>query len=307
MNSLIKKSFMKNIIKITLLAAICSIAYSCEDPDAAPVVTFDSATKGAYPRLLEEGDKLMNLFDLPGSEYIYSVEFVDQEKGGLVSEYILYLEYDGVKAYGPEVFRTYTSADFATNENGYVGIVDIGIGSAELLSAAGISEADLLPGDNFTITSKLVLGDGSEYSGDNSASTISSSAFRGHFDFILPASCPSDLEATLEYTATTWCGNTVTGTVTVSALGGGAYEFDDWSFGGYKDCYACCVATGPEFTETCAEVEFTGFVDSYGDTWEFVSSIDGEEWTIFYNNAAWGETGTAVITWPGGVPFTLAD
>ena len=77
-----------------VFGSILVLAASCADPDLAPIVTFDTAIKGAYVRLLEEsGSKLFNLFDLAGSKYTYSCDFVDLEKGALVSEYNLDISY----------------------------------------------------------------------------------------------------------------------------------------------------------------------------------------------------------------------
>lgn len=309
---------MNKILKVTFWTVAVLFASSCEDPDAEPVVTFDSATKGAYPRLLTESDDLMNLYELDTCAYVYSVEFSDIEKGALVDQYVLMLEYETDNeslAFGPAEFRTYSTEDFEVNENGYVGISNVTLTSSDLLEAAGLEESDLNPWENFNITSKLILKDGSEYSSDNSSSTIESSAFRGHFDYSLPINCYSDLTGSFSYTSVSWCGKTYSGTVEIESVSDWVYGFNDWSFGGYLNCYTYDedvedsdkVATGLEFTETCGVVEFTSLEDSEGDVWEITSSIDGEEWTISYNNPTYGETGTVVITWPGGVPFTLAD
>lgn len=309
---------MSKILKSNVWVFIALLSFSCENPDAEPVVTFESAIKGAYPRLISEGNTLMNLYALDTCEYVYSIEFSDAEHGALVDQYILMLEYDtddADKAYGPAEFRTFSSDDFLLNDDGYMGITDISLSSGDLLEAAGLEESDLNPWENFIITSKLILKDGSEYTSDNSSSTISSSAFRGHFDYSLPINCYSDLTGTFSYSSEVWCGKTYTGTVKIEAVSDWVYTFSDWSFGGYLSCNVYesgvsdsdKVASGLEFTETCGVIEFTTLEDSEGDVWEITSSIDGEEWTITYNNSAYGETGTAVIIWPGGVPFTLAD
>lgn len=309
---------MKKIIKLTIWTFILIYSVGCEDPDAEPVVTFDSATKGAYPRLITEGNKLMNLYALDTCQYVCSIEFSDAERGALVEQYILMLEYetdDENKAFGPAVFRTYTTEDFAVNDDGFVGIANITLTSEELLQAIGLPESELSPWESFNISSKLILKDESEYMGDNSSATIASSAFRGHFDYSLPINCSSDLTGTFSYSSDLWCGESHTGTVKIEAVSDWVYTFDDWSFGGYLSCYEYDegvsdsekVATGLRFTETCGEVEFTTLQDSEGDTWEITSSIDGDEWTISYENPEFEESGTVVITWPGGVPFTLAD
>ena len=73
-------------------------------------------------------------------------------------------------------------------------------------------------------------------------------------------------------------------------------------------CYEGGNATGGDlaFTDVCAVGSFTGFTDSFGDTWTFTSSVDGTEWTIEWVNT-YGESATSVLTNPNGWPFTLAD
>ena len=153
------------------------------------------------------------------------------------------------------------------------------------------------------------MTDGRVFSAENSSPAITGAAFQGHFDFTLPANCPSDLTGTYDYTTTdVWCdGSMVTGTVDIVAQGGGVYNFSDWSFGAYGPCYGSTAnQPGITFDEVCAEVSFTGFTDSFGDTWTFTSSIDGNDWTIGWENT-YGESANSVITFPGPVPFTLSE
>jgi len=296
-----------------LLGAVILLVSSCADEELSPILTFDKAGKGAYIRLLGETDKLINLFDIPGSEYQYSVEFVDLEQGDLVSEYRIEMTYDdvtGANSTGPIVFRTYSPSDFEDLASGFKGMTDITIPATEAIAAAGISPEDVNPGDQFIFQGFLTLQDGSQFGAENSTAAVRGSAFQGHFTYNLPAGCPSSLEGTYAYSgADFWCGgDDVSGDVEIEALGGGVYTFSDWAFGGYISCYGGGSAVGGDlaFSDVCAEVSFTGFTDSFGDTWEFTSSVDGNEWTISWVNT-YGESGSAVITNPNGWGFTLAE
>lgn len=298
---------------LSLLAAVVLIMSSCADENAEPIVTFDSAGKGAYPRLISQSDKLINLFDISGSQYTYTVEFVDNNRGGDVAEYVLEMTYEnnnGGASVGPVEYKRWSAGEFSSNENGYQQAPTITITANDAFAAAGVSAADVKAGDNFKFEGKVILNDGSTFTQGNSSATVYGAAFRGHFNFTLPAACPSDLTGTYSFVSTAiWCGawdgTPVTGEVTIDAQGGGVYKFSDWAFGSYGPCYGGGVAGGDlTFTEVCAEVSFTGFTDSFGDTWTYDSSIDGEEWTITWDNT-YGEAATSVITFPGGVPFTL--
>jgi hypothetical protein len=181
--------------------------------------------------------------------------------------------------------------------------------ASQVTGAFGLAYADLTAGDKFLMTGIMVMENGNIHTGSTSSATVNGTAFQGHFDFTLPAGCPSDLTGTFDYVTTNaWCDGTGTsGTVDIVALGGGVYTFDDFSFGAYSICYsASSIADQPtlNFTEVCTVVSFTGFTDSYGDTWTFTSSITGNDWNISWVNT-YAESGDAVITFPGGVPFTL--
>lgn len=306
---------IKNKIALMAMAIGLLFTFACEDEDRLPIVILDTVEKGAYPRLVSETDKLINLLDIAGSSYTYTVEFVDIQGGELVEEYIIDLVYDdnnpdnGDNSVGPVEFLRFNVADFKEGDEGFIQAPTITITGPEALAAAEVSEESVLAGDNFNFQGRIVLTDGRVFSQSNSSATITGPAFLGHFNFTLPAACPSDLTGSYEYSTTDiWCGgDDQTGTVDIVAQGGGVYNFSDWSFGGYTPCYgAVANQASLTFTDVCEEVSFTGFTDSFGDTWTYVSSIDGDEWTIQWSNT-YGESGTSVITFPGGVPFTLAD
>lgn len=288
----------------------------CEDEDLAPIVTFDQATTGAYPRLVESGNTLINLFDVDGSQFNYTVEFVDAQQGNLVAEYVLEVTYvdnnpgNGDASAGPLEYKRFTQSDFTTNENGFQAI-DVSVPATELVNLVGTTADALMAGDEFQVTGRVILTDGREFADVNSSPQITGSAFRGLFDYTLPCNCPSDLTGTYDVETTNiWCdGSSTTTTVDIEALGGGTYQFSDWSFGAYGVCYGGGSASGDlTFAEVCAEVSFTGFTDSFGDTWTYTSSIDGDEWTIQWENT-YGEFATSVVKYPGGAdwPFTLTE
>ncbi len=309
-----------NIMKFKFLIIVLTFGMlwvGCADEELKPIITFDDAGKGAYPARISETDKLINLFDIAGSSYMYSVEFIDLEKGNLVAEYALDLTYEdnnpdnGDNSTGPTRFKAWTSADFVQMASGLKGIENITITGPEAISAAGTSNDQVLAGDKFIFTGTVTTVDGAVFRSTNSSATVNGAAFRGHFDFTLPAGCPSALEGTYAYDGTEgWCGEPVDGNVDIIALGGGTYTFSDWSFGAYKPCYGATSVADSEsltFQDVCAEVSFVGNIDAFGDTWTYTSSIEGDKWTITWENT-YGESGTGVITHPSGSwPFTLKE
>ncbi len=305
---------LRNWSKWSLLPLMIFVAFSCEDPDKAPIVTFDSAGHGAYPRFVSEaGATLMNLLteaEFNASDYTWTVEFVDEAQGGQVAEYVVEITYDPASGsdQGPVEFVRIPGSAFTSGESGYLQTT-ISSAAPDIAGLFGLGYADLSAGDDFDFNGRIIMTDGREFTGATSSATVNGAAFIGRFDFTRPAACPSDLTGTYSYVTTNiWCDGsaTVTGDVDVEALGGGRYQFSDWAFGSYGTCYGGGTAGGDlTFTEVCEVVSFTGFTDSFGDTWTYTSSISGEEWTIAWDNT-YGESATSVITFPGGVPFTLA-
>jgi hypothetical protein len=301
-----------NKIFIALAAVLVFSLSSCEDEERLPLVVLDTVEKGAYPRLIDETDKLINLFNVAGSSYSYTIEFVDEQGGGLLAEYVLDVYYDdndpsnGDGSKGPVEFLKITPDQLTANTNGYLQAPTITITGTQALQAAGVKEEDVSAGDNFNFVGRVVLTDGRTFSQSNSSATVVGPAFRGHFNFTMPASCPSDLTGTYDYVTTNiWCGGETSGQVTIQALGGGVYQFSDWAFGSYGVCYGGGTAGGNlNFTDVCLEVFFTGFTDSFGDTWTFDSSVSGEDWVINWVNT-YGEAANTVVKFPGGVPFVL--
>jgi len=309
--------YIKTIKTSLLMLLAIFVVTACEDEDKAPIVTFDSAGHGAYVRLItdsETGNLLINILtqaDYDASQYGYSVEFIDGEGGATINQYVIKVEYDdvtGANSSGPVVLRTYESSAFAPSINGILGVANIAITAGDVAAVIGLSFADLNAGDNFNIMGEIITPNYT-HTGSNSSAAVQGAAFQGHFDFTMPAACPSDLTGSYDFVTTNaWCdGSGTSGSVEIIALGGGVYTFDDFSFGAYSICYSpTSTADQPTltFTEVCNEVFFTGFTDSYGDTWIYNSSISGSEWSISWSNT-YNEAGDAVITFPGGVPFTL--
>lgn len=303
---------IKNKIALAAMAVALLFTFACEDEDRLPIVVLDTVEKGAYPRLIDETDKLINLFDVPGSSYTYNIEFVDIEGGTLIEEYVLDLVYDdnnpdnGDNSTGPVEFLRFSSSEFSEGENGFLKAPTITITGPEAFAAAGVTEEDVLAGDNFNFVGRIILTDGRVFSQTNSSATVVGPAFRGHFNFTMPAGCPSDLAGTYEFTtAELWCGaDPVSGTVEFVDRGGGTFEFSDASFGGYGACYNCCTASGIRFSDVCNEVSFLTFANQYGDTFSFSSEVSGEDWILTWQND-YGEAGVTTMKFPGGVPFTV--
>ena len=306
------------------LGILLTLFAACKDENLAPIATFDAAEKGAYVRLINQTNGNVNLYDIENSAMEYTVEFVDLEKGQLVSEYRLQVSYednnpeDGDNSTGPTEFQTWTTADFTVNQDGFVGIEGIKITATEAMSSLGIAAEDILSGDRFRFAGSVTTTSGQTFTRENSSAAVNGASFRGFFDFNMNAFCPSNLEGTYQYQTTAvsvTCAkngtidNDLSGEVTIIALGDGVYNMSDWSFGAYTACGGSeTVADSPglQFTETCQEIAFTGKVDKFDDKWSFISTVDGNDWMIQWENT-FGEKGETVLTNENGWGIAIEE
>ena len=200
---------INKIKRALLLTCTMLIIFSCEDEDAAPILTFDAAGHGVYPRLLEEtGDRLVNILtdaDFQASQYGYTIEFVDENGGKDVERYVLMLDYvdvNGSNSVSGIEFKSFTAADFSVNANGFQELANVNLAAPEVAAAAGLTYTDINVGDNFEISGEFHVANGDVFTSVNSSAAIERPAIRGHFAFTLPAACPSDLYGTFDVTTT---------------------------------------------------------------------------------------------------------
>ena len=80
-----------NIYKYILTAATVALfVSSCADPELGPVVTFETATIGAYVRFVsQDGNAEFDLANASASKFSYCVDFVSLDQGARVTEYIV--------------------------------------------------------------------------------------------------------------------------------------------------------------------------------------------------------------------------
>jgi hypothetical protein len=311
------KIILNNISKALIIMTLVMGFFSCEDPDKAPVIVFETATKGSYPRLVsdsESGSTLINPNALSSTGYGYAVEFVDETKGVDVESYELSATYKGTTT----VVRSYSQSEFTTNADGFRQATVESITLEEIQDITGpLTVANV--GDVLAFSGAVNKG-GNSYTSANSSSTVQGAAFRAHFTFNMPVSCPSDMYVgEVNYVADYsigWDGATkgVSGTTSIVDNSGGSFDFADWSFGGYDAFYGCCTPSGTfGFTDVCGEVTFvTEAVDSYGDQWEFHFNLDASKtvlnvWGSNYTYANGQESAWAVVTFPTAQTWNCAN
>jgi len=185
---------MKNLLIICLVGVMMTLVTSCADEEKQPIITFDQATKGAYVRLLNDTPRLLDLANLSTAQYSYDIEFVDIEQGNLVSVYEVFVSFvdnnidNGDSSQGNELLRSISASEFGTSDRGFKSTAQT-VTLSELLSLFGLAAEDIKANDQFVFDGKIILQDGASYGAENSSAAVNGSAFAGHFDYTLKATC----------------------------------------------------------------------------------------------------------------------
>ncbi len=245
-----------NKLKYLIYTATIALLASCADPELGPVVTFETATIGAYVRFVsQDGNAEFDLANPSTSQFSYCVDFVDLQGGELVNEYALDVQFfDNTPFNGDNsVARTnyITETSFSPSPAGNPGTC-VTVTLEGVLAAAGLSVDDVSASDQFALYGVVRTSEGAEYSSNNTTATVRGAAFQGFFDLNVNATCPlasdvfvGDYAVTFEgaagtgyglpfaegtYTLSTVAGSSTRRTMDVvylPAIGGfGPYSFD---------------------------------------------------------------------------------
>lgn len=181
--------YTMNIKELLVLALSIFFFASCGNENLKPIITFEDAGKGAYPRLVTESQRVIYLSDIDNSAYTYTVEFVDVEQGDLVAAYDLVVKFEdnyldnGDNTTGTFALNSWEAADFTTNSSGFKTLENITVTANDIIAAVGLNPNLLGPSDVFSISGFVTTLDGSVYGASNSSPSVKSPVFRGHFDF----------------------------------------------------------------------------------------------------------------------------
>lgn len=187
---------MNNKLLILASSALLLIVSSCADEELGPVVTFETAGKGAYVKLVEVTSSVdYDLAKFNTTSYDYRVEFVDEEKGNKVEKYEVFVGYqDNTPINGdvskPQVLaRTFNKSDFSINENGNPGVT-VSFKLEEVAGILGISEAEMSGADFVTYRTVITTDEGATFSNTNSSAAVNGAAFKSHFAWNVKLNCP---------------------------------------------------------------------------------------------------------------------
>ena len=286
--------------------AILFIATSCDREPELPVVLFEDAEKGAYPRLLDFNGTFY-LTDVENSALSWEVEFYDEDNGSHVTEYVwtvAYRDNTGNNSQPETLIATIPSSEFTTAASGLPS-TSRSWTFQQVLDVFGFTAADINGGDAFNFFATLKRDDGKEFTTVTTGDNIEgSSTFAGFFRFTMNVICTSELEGVFDVTTVGWCGETFTGQREWVNEGDGAYSMPDgdFQFGAYDVCYG----PGPTYPcdpgtcalriqDSCNRISITG-TDRWGYGFTISAlSVSGDELTFDWANGYAPEAGTTTL------------
>jgi hypothetical protein len=303
---------MKNIKYLSLLLIGFLIA-SCGDPELR-FQSYEETEHGAFARNLGYSGTFL-LQDVAGSSIDGTVEFYDDNDGKNVASYSWTVQFraNGGGNGGVDIpavsLKTYTSDQFTpSNQVPSLPSVSYSLGMQEALDALGLSATDITGGDQFRMEATVTLKDGRSFGqGNTGGNLISQGPFKALVRISANVVCSSDIAGTYNYVSsgasTDSCcpsPSSLTGSVTMTDLGGGEYTISDWSAGMYVEWYGVYGITMADLDETVADIceTFYGaFADPFGGDMVLNGTIDPAAGVIVYSlTSSWGDTLDATLT-----------
>lgn len=190
---------MMQIMKFRYLLILITIGVlwsGCADDELSPIITFDTAGKGAYVALVEVTSAVdYDLANFNSTSFDYRVEFIDIENGSTVESYDIFVGFqdntgtNGDNSRDQVLLNSFSKGDFTVNENGKPGIT-VSIPLSQVGSALGLTQADMSGADFINFNTEVTTSEGAKFTASNSSAAVNGSAFRGHFKWSVKLNCP---------------------------------------------------------------------------------------------------------------------
>ncbi|NAY92918.1 hypothetical protein GTQ34_13425 [Muricauda sp. JGD-17] len=162
--------------KTYILLAIGVFMASCSEDDKVTLFVQDNFTAGAVLRTLDQTGGL-DMFD-EDAELTWSIQEQDIEDGDLLDRVEITLSFvdnNGTTDDSVSGVALATITEFGSTDG--LPSFDYSITLGELLTAAGITLLDILPGDQFVVDMELFLTDGRSFDSDSVTGTVEGGSF----------------------------------------------------------------------------------------------------------------------------------
>ncbi len=193
------KKYFNTRISI-LLAGIALLFAACADADKVFDDVQANITRGAVLRTLETISSELAIDTqnggvLAGEAFSIVIQEQDQQNGALLSAVEVFIGYDdnntddGSSAKAEVMSETIPAASFAVDEFG-LPRYEYSITAEEMKTITGITDAEIIGGDAYTIRLELVLTDGRRFTDKDNSGTITGSFYSSPFLYSATIVCP---------------------------------------------------------------------------------------------------------------------
>jgi len=190
-----------NIKKTSIFTfGLLAMAVACRDDDKLPI-DFDKInnTNGAYMRVISTPSGSFDPFNVLTSKYEVVLEAVDAQRGKLLDKYTYTVTFNdntpgnGTIETTPVLIKTVNASAFTVDAKSGYPRTTVTITAPEVLTALGMTAANVLPLDEFIFSQEMFLTDGRKYNVNNtSADVVGGAFFNSPFNTIVPLVCPLD-------------------------------------------------------------------------------------------------------------------
>ncbi|MFY0482059.1 hypothetical protein ACI6PS_05585 [Flavobacterium sp. PLA-1-15] len=300
---------MKKIKLIFTLVAISTFLLCCQDDGGD---SNQNLQTGAVPNVtkVENTDSFINLIAINEGENINIGFTIDLAQGDVSSMDVVLFYYKGEEAY---------KAVLETNVTTFP--KEYSLTQTDLIAAFAELNApeDFEIGDQMIVSTELTLKNGTviKMLNDDGSTNYGIDVANSPLFSVVQSynvSCPSDLAGTYQFSTSNIgepdggaVAGPVTGTVTLTAKGGGVYDISDGSFGGWEALYGPGDSEGVTLIDICNQIKFGG-ADNFGDTYTMTNLVVTGNQISFHWENTYGEFGDTTLTrtdgtdWP---PLTL--
>ncbi|WP_222984780.1 hypothetical protein [Flagellimonas meishanensis] len=184
-------------IKNYLIGALAFLVMACSDDDKTIDILLPNVERGAIIRTVNVNPNSFNIFD-PSSPWTLTMEYQDEENGGLLSNVDIYVnfvdnnEFNGEVTSTETLFTTVPATSFSTGPFG-LPRATVSLVYQEVLNVLGIPNDpdDIFGGDQVNIRLVANLTDGRSFTNTDVAANISGgSFFQAPFNYLATIVCP---------------------------------------------------------------------------------------------------------------------
>lgn len=262
-----------------LILAFFITLVGCEDEDKI-ALQVQNAETGAFLRTLELKSGVYDLFNLGTTEFAVVLEESDASGGDELESMDVYVSYndaDGDDDVSEVLVKNVPASEFTEGESGLPNYTLV-VSAREALSVLGVTEEELVPGDQFRFRLAVNTTSGQTFTSTNSGANLTGLFFSSPFRYNVTVGCPLQ-------------EGTFTGNYKVTLVEGAG------PFGTFLQSGSTLSLSATSRTVRSAEITYLNQIGGFGQTlsFEFVCTNVG----VLRNNTGIG-CGAGAIVWAQG-------